>query len=140
MPYELSFTKHILVDDPEVYWNECCWGGDQVSDHLLPMIRDKYENIQDDQEDWGWFIWFRGSGTKLAVDIFCDDPKAGKYRIFLTSQVKRSFFGYHIVDSDELLALKNRVRNELAGWVEGDIAETLLDKNHDPVDTQGRSL
>ena len=46
MPYELSFTKPISVEDPEIYWNECCWGGDRVSDHLLPMIRGKYENIR----------------------------------------------------------------------------------------------
>lgn len=134
MPYELSFTKLISVKDPEIYWNQCCWGGDRVSDHLLPLIRSRYENIDNDQEDWGWFIWFRGGGVKLAVDIFCDDPKTGRYRIFLTSQVKRSFFGYHIADSDELLELKNGVIKELEGWVEGSISEALLDKNHDPVE------
>lgn len=133
MPYQLSFTKSISVEDPEIYWNECCWGGDRISDHLLPMIRGKYENIQDNQEDWGWFIWFRKGGTKLAVDIFCDDPKKGKYRVFLTSQVKRWLSGYRIVDSDELLELKDRVWKKLEGWVEGDIAEAPLDENHDPV-------
>ncbi|MGI9232572.1 MAG: hypothetical protein ACR2RD_02985 [Woeseiaceae bacterium] len=134
MPYELRFNKSIPVDDPEDYWNECCWGGDRVSDHLLPMIRSNYQKIQHDQEDWGWFIWFRQGRTKLAVDVFCEDPKTGTYRIFLTSQVKRLVSGYHIVDADELIGLKSKVRKELEGWVEGDIVETLLDKNHDPVD------
>ena len=134
MPYQLSFTKPISVEDPEVYWNECCWGGDHVSDHVLPMIRGNYESIHDGQEDWGWFIWFRQGGVKLAVDIFCDDPKTGKYRIFLTSQVKRTLFGYHIADCGELLELKSRICGELEGWAEGDITEALLDKNHDPVD------
>lgn len=134
MPYELRFTKPISVEDPEVYWNECCWGGDRVSDHLLPVIRNNYTDIQNDQEDWGWFIWFRDGDAKLAIDIFCDDPKTGKYRVFLTSQVKRSFFGYQITDSDALFELKNRVCERLVGWVQGDIAEALLNKNHDPVD------
>jgi hypothetical protein len=134
MPFELSFTKHISVDDPDVYWNECCWGGDKVSDRLLPMIRKRYADIQHDQEDWGWFIWFEGGQSKLAVDIFCDDPETGKYRMFLTSQIKPSLFGYRVIDSDELLVLKDRVRQELTGWVESDIVEILLDKNHDPID------
>ena len=136
MPYELSFTKTITIDDPDIYWNECCWGGDRVSDRLLPMIRGKYQNIHHDQEDWGWFIWFKDGGVKLAVDIFCDDPKTGRFRIFLTSQVKRWLSGYHVVDSDELLELKERVRRELEGWVESDIVEGLLDKNHDPLDSE----
>jgi len=135
MPYQLSFTKSLSVGDPEAYWNECCWGGDRVSDHLLPMIRGNYENIQNDQEDWGWFIWFRKGDTKLAVDIFCDDVKRGKYRVFLASQVNRSIFGHRIADSDELLDLKNRVWKELESWVEGSIAETVPDKNHVPVIT-----
>jgi hypothetical protein len=57
------------------------------SDLQFPLlIRGNYQNIQHDQEDWGCFIWFREGGTKLAVDIFCDDPKTGMYRVFLTSR------------------------------------------------------
>ena len=133
MPYELRFTKRIPVDDPATYWNECCWGGDRVCERLLPMIRGRYRDVHHDQEDWGWFIWFKDGRTKLAVDIFCDEPEMGKYRIFLTSQIKRPLFGYHILDSDELLKLKNKVWKELEYWVEGDVAEALLDKNHEPV-------
>ena len=134
MPYALSFTKPVPVDDPDVYWNECCWGGDKISDRLLPMIRERYVDVQHDQEDWGWFIWFKAGQSKLAVDIFCDDPEKGKYRVFLTSQIKPFLFGHRITDSDELLVLKDRVRRELTGWVESDIVERLLDKNHDPID------
>lgn len=135
MPYELSFTKILAVENPDIYWNECCWGGDRISDHLLPVIRGEYQSVLHDQEDWGWFIWFQDGGTKLAVDVFCDDPKRGVFRIFLTSQVKRPLFGYQIVDTDELFRLKNKVTKELEGWVDDDIVEALLDKNHDPVDT-----
>jgi len=54
-------------------------------DRQFPLlIRGNYQNIQHDQEDWGWFIWFREGGTKLAGDIFCDDPKTGVYRVFFT--------------------------------------------------------
>ncbi len=134
MPFELSFTKRIAVNDPEIYFNECCWGGDRVSARLLPMIRENYESVWNDQEDWGWFVWFRDGGTKLAVDVFCDDPISGEFRVFLTSQVKRSIFGYRVEDSDELGVLKMRVRKELEGWVDSPVAEALLDKNHDPID------
>lgn len=135
MPFELSFSKRISVDDPEIYFNECCWAGDRISDRLLPMIRDNYDSIWNDQEDWGWFIWFREGRTKLAVDVFCDDPTAGAFRLFLTSQRKRPILGYRIEDSDELATLKTRVRKALEGWVDGNVGEALLDKNHDPIDT-----
>lgn len=136
MPYELIFIKSIPVQDPDIYWNECCWGGDKVADRLLPIVHDHYQDIQHDQEDWGWFIWFRDGGSKFSVDIFCDDPEKGKYRVWLTSRVKPSLFGYRVIDSDELLELKEKVRGRLEGWVDGDIVEGLLDRNHNPVDSE----
>ena len=135
MPYELSFNKSLSIEDSDIYWNECCWGGDHVSDRLLPMIRSEYQSVQNDQEDWGWFVWFRDGETKLSIDVFCDDPNTGAFRIFLTSQVKRRLFGYQIVDIDALVELKNRVLKELQSWVDGEIAEALLDKNHNLIDT-----
>jgi hypothetical protein len=134
MPFELSFTKRISVDDPEVYFNECCWGGDHVPDRLMPMIREHYESIQNNQQDWGWFIWFRDGGTKLAVDVFCDDKILGQFRVFLTSQVKRSLPGYRVADSDELGVLKMRVRKELESWADSSVSVALLDENHDPME------
>ena len=133
MPYELKFSKVIVVENRDVYWNECCVGGDKISDHIIPMIRENYSDIQDNQEDWGWFIWFKGGSSKLAIDIFCDDPDEGQYRIFLTSQVKPSFFGYRIIDSEDLVLLKKRTKEVLANWVDSEIVEALLDKNHEPV-------
>ena len=60
MPYEISFTRPVLISDREQYINECCVGGDAVVDALLPAVRAAgYEDIQSNQEDWGWFIWFR---------------------------------------------------------------------------------
>jgi hypothetical protein len=135
MPYELKFSKVIAVENQNIYFNECCIGGDKIADHILPMIRDNYSDIQDDQEDWGWFIWFKGGKSKLAIDIFCDDPDEGKYRIFLTSQVKPSFFGYRIIDSDDLILLKSRTKGVLTDWVDSEIEVSLLDKNHEPIAT-----
>ena len=131
MPYELKFTKFIPVDDRDVYFNECCIGGDEISSQFLPMVRENYSDVQNDQEDWGWFIWFKGGKSKLAIDIFCDDPDEGIYRVFLTSQMKPSFFGYRIIDSDDLVLLKTRAEEVLANWVDSEIEVTQLDKNHD---------
>ena len=59
MPYELSFTKRVPIVDREQYINECCIGGDVVVNRLLPSVRSRYTDVQTNQEDWGWFIWFR---------------------------------------------------------------------------------
>jgi hypothetical protein len=77
VPYELSFTKRLKVSDNDLYFNDCCWGGDQVRDSLLSLVEGHLYNIQTGQEDWGWFIWFRKPPIRLAIDIFCDDPEAG---------------------------------------------------------------
>lgn len=89
MPYELSFTKVVGIQDREQYINECCVGGDVVRDELLPLVRARYEDVQTEQEDWGWFIWFRSGPVRLAIDIFTDDPDTGTFRIHLTARVKR---------------------------------------------------
>ncbi len=134
MPYELAFTKQISTEDLDIYINDCCFGGDVISEHLLPTIRTHYTDIQHEQEDWGWFLWFTCGPTKLAVDSFCDDSKAGAYRIHLTSQVKRTFFGYTISDTAELEELKGRLTGLLEGWIDGSLSEAVLDKNHEPID------
>ena len=130
MPYELAFTKHLSIQDPGIYINDCSIGGDTISKLLLPTIRKHYSNIQHEQEDWGWFIWFTCGPTKLAVDIFCDDPSTGSYRIHLTSQVKRTFFGYTISDTPELEKLKDHITGLLEGWIDASLSEAVLDKNH----------
>ena len=77
MPYEVSFTKRVPVLHREQYINECCIGGDVVLNHLLPSVRARYADVQTNQEDWGWFIWFRKGHVRLAIDVFTDDPEQG---------------------------------------------------------------
>ena len=116
MPYEVSFIKQVPVVDREQYFNECCVGGDQVVDALLPSVRARYEDIQSNQEDWGWFIWFKKGAVKLAIDVHTDDGDAGEFRIRLTSQTKR-FLGYKEADTPELDELRGIVESELRKWL-----------------------
>jgi len=117
MPYEVSFTKRVEVADREQYINDCCVGGDIVVDQLLPAVRTRYTDIQTEQEDWGWFIWFREGDVRLAIDVFTDDPDAGEFRIHLTSRARRWAVFDRVVDTPELDALRALVASELAAWV-----------------------
>lgn len=116
MAYELSFTKRLTVPDPELYINDCCWGGDQVRDYLLPLVEGRFEKIQTCQEDWGWFIWFRKPPVRLSIDIYCDDPEQGQFRVRLYSQKKKRFFDRSEVDTSELEELKEQVMARLSQW------------------------
>ncbi len=116
MPYEVKFTKRVEVDDPEEYINDCCWGGDVVSQRLLPAIKKSYRDVQADQEDWGWFIWFRHGDLRLAVDIFCDDPETGEFRAHLSARRER-FLRSDLEDRIELDRLRDLVVSQLAEWV-----------------------
>jgi hypothetical protein len=116
VPYELSFTKPLVVADPSIYINECCWGGDIVRDKLLPAISNKYAEVFTNQEDWGWFIWFRQGPIHLAVDIFCDDPQRGEFRIRLSTGYKRWFIIRTEVDGAELESLRDLVSAEVSLW------------------------
>ena len=115
MPYEIAFTKPVTITDREHYINECCVAGDQVAAALLPAITARYEDIQHEQEDWGWFIWFHTGDVKLAVDVFTDDADAGQFRIMLTSRKRKLLFD-KAVDTPELDALKGLVIAELERW------------------------
>src|SRR5687768_16140774 len=115
MPYEVAFSKPIGISDREQYINDCCVGGDIVVDRLLPAIRQRYTGIQTNQEDWGWFIWFRKSGVRLAVDVFTDDPDTGAFRIRLTSTIKKLLFE-KVADTPELDELRALVESELRKW------------------------
>lgn len=134
MPYQLEFKKQLAVEDIDLYFNECCIGGDQVTEILLPLVREGYSAIQHEQEDWGWFIWFRRNKEKLAIDVFCDDPESGSFRIFLTSRKKGRFFGYKVTDTNELEVLKSKVAAQLNNWADSPISETRLDEDYAPVD------
>ncbi len=116
MPYEISFHKALTVRDPDIYINECCWGGDVVRDFLLPPVVAKFGDVETEQEDWGWFIWFRQGRVKLAIDIFCDDPQKGEFRIRLTSRRKWLLFDGPAADTEELEELREFVVSQVTAW------------------------
>lgn len=134
MPYELSFSKPVAVSDESQYINECCYGGDVISDVLLPAVRGRFEDIQANQEDWGWFIWFRRGPIRLAIDIVCDDPKAGAFRIHLTSRTRRWLMFDSVADLPELEEVKGLVESRIEEWTGSRCRVTRLDKEHNPVD------
>jgi hypothetical protein len=134
MPYELSFSKPIAVSDESQYINECCYGGDVVADLLLPTVKGRFEDIQTHQEDWGWFIWFRRGSALLAIDIFCDDPETGSFRIHLTSRAKRWLLPDIVTDLPELGEVKDLVIPLLQEWTGSRCQVIRLDKNHMPIE------
>jgi len=116
MPYEISFTRLVALADRDDYINECCVGGDAVVDALFPaVLAAGYKNLQRNQEDWGWFIWFTKGSVKLAIDVHTDDGDAGEFRIRLTSQTKR-LLGYKEADTPELDELLKLVESALKKW------------------------
>ena len=117
MPYEIAFTKRLEIAHPEEYFNTCCHGGDIVADQLLPSVQQRYSSIQHNLEDWGWFIWFKRGEVGLAIDIFCDDPAIGAFRIHLSSSKPRFLFLDSVVDTPELEELKTHVVGDLTRWI-----------------------
>ena len=115
MPYELSFTKPLDVPRSDDYINECCYGGDVISDELQPLVTARYGDVEANQEDWGWFLWFREGDVRLAIDIMCDDPAAGAFRVRLTSR-KRGWLFTKVVDTPELEELRSTVTARLTEW------------------------
>jgi hypothetical protein len=100
-----------------VYINTCCYGGDVVSDRLLPLVNEGYSSVQHNQEDWGWFIWFRRGKIELAIDIFCDNTATGAFRIHRTSRQRRLWFLDRVSDTPELEELKERMTRVITQWV-----------------------
>jgi hypothetical protein len=132
MPYEVSFTKRVEVADPDQYINDCCYGGDVVSDQLRPILQRQYTEMQHEQEDWGWFLWFRRDRVRLAVDIFCDDPDQGAFRMHLTSRTPGSLFGDKIEDTPELDELRDTVLSRLTEWVGQPPRVVAVDEGYSP--------
>ena len=116
MPYVVTFVKPVVVVDPEQYINDCCIGGDIVLEQLLPSLRDRYQGLEWNQEDWGWFIWFKHSRIRMAVDVHANDANAGQFEIHLTSRRPRRLLGDKIEDTPELEALRELVVSELQSW------------------------
>jgi hypothetical protein len=116
MPFEIAFVKPVGIVDRDQYINDCCIGGDIVVDALLPAIQRGYTRIDTNQEDWGWFIWFRKGNIKLAVDVFADDCDAGVFRIRLTSSKTSLLVFTNDTDTPELDELRDLVVAELKQW------------------------
>ena len=134
MPYELTFTNVVPIADRDQYFNECCVGGDVVMDQLLPMLRARYEDIETNQEDWGWFAWFKDAGSNLSVDVFCDNPDAGEFRMHVTSNVPRFLFGAKVIDTPELEPLLGIVIDAISKWA-GQAPQVMrLDSKHMPLE------
>lgn len=132
MPFVISFIKQVEVADRQRYINDCCIGGDLVLDQLLPSLRERYGDLQSNQEDWGWFAWFEESGVKLAVDVFAGSVDVGQFQIHLTSRTPR-FFGSKIEDTPELAALRSLVVSQLQQWSVADLEVEQVDTKYRPV-------
>jgi len=117
MPYAISFTHPVVIGNRDDYLNDRCIGGDIVLDQLLPTLRERYGDVQSDEEDWGWFAWFTDGDIRLAVDVFTDDPQAGAFRMHLTSGRRRLLVGAKIVDTPELDTLRDIVVEALEAWL-----------------------
>ena len=117
MPYEIAFIHPVVIGNRADYINDCCVGGDIVLDQLLPTLRQRYGNVESDEEDWGWFAWFADGDVRLAIDVFTDDPETGAFRIHLTSGRRRLLVGQKVVDTPELDALRDIVVDALTAWL-----------------------
>jgi hypothetical protein len=91
-----------------------------------------FEDVRSEQEDWGWFIWFRCGPVHLALDVYCDDPRQGAFRVHLTSRRKRWLVLDSIVDTPELGSAKDCILERLEGWSDTRCRVTRLDENYVP--------
>jgi len=137
MPYEITFTKKLDFGSESKYFNECCFGGDIVANELLPLVQESYHDIQSEQEDWGWFIWFKNKNTFYAIDIFTDDPLTGEYRIHLTSRHKKKSLLWSsdvIEDTPELENLREKRKVQLSKFSASNIFIVKVDSEYNPKD------
>ena len=134
MPYIVSLWKQIEIADSDLYINDCCIGGDVVLDRLLPVLRQRYgDDLESNQEDWVWFAWFEDAGTRLAVDVYTDDPTDGAFRIHLTSSRPRLLFAAKVEDRPELEKLRELVLEQLQSWPVSRLNVERVDEKYMPV-------
>jgi len=87
-----------------------------VLDRLLPALRNKYgDDLQSNQEDWGWFAWFEDGPIKLAVVVSTDDDRS-TFQVMLTSRRPRFILSDKVEDCAELEALRELVVQQLTDW------------------------
>ena len=134
MPWIIHFVKPVQIVDRDEYINDCCIGGDIVLARLLPSLRQRYgEDIQANQEDWGWFAWFQESGVKLAVDVHTNDPGRGEFQLHLTSRRPRLLFGSKVEDTAQLEQLRDLVVSELQSWPVESLSVERVDDKYMPI-------
>lgn len=133
MPYALTFIKQVELSRPDEYINDCCKGGDVVLDRLLPALRMRYGNdLQSNQEDWGWFVWFKDGPVKLALDIATDDD-GSTFQLHLTSRRPRFLLSDKIEDSPELESLRELVVKELFAWAVSNLTVERFNEQYLPI-------
>ncbi|HET9839200.1 MAG TPA: hypothetical protein VFR84_13265 [Candidatus Angelobacter sp.] len=113
MAYEITFAAKAAIPDRGIYINDCCWGGDVIRDRLLPILRRRHDDIQTNQEDWGWFIWMDRRPYWIAIDIMCNDKESGEFLIHI-SATYRKWFWSKAVELEEVRLLKEIVVKALA--------------------------
>ena len=133
MPYILSFVKSVEILDSDQYINDCCIGGDIVLQKVLPGLEARYEDIESNQEDWGWFAWFEHSRVKLAVDVYCNDAKTGDFQIHLTSRRPRFLLSDRVEDTPELEDLCKLMVSQLQAWDAASLRVERVNENYMPV-------
>jgi hypothetical protein len=133
MPYAIHFVKPVAIADRKHYINACCIGGDIVLGQLFPCVAECYCNVQSNQEDWGWFIWFEESGVKLAIDISTDNDVEGRFQVHLTSRKQRFLLPATIVDTPELESLRELVVANLKSWNVADLEVERVDEKYLPI-------
>ena len=99
------------------YINDCCVGGDVVLAALLPALQTRYGQVDTAEEDWGWFMWTTRDRLRLAVDIFTDDYRVGRFRARVATSRRRLLFGWKEIDTAELEELKQIVHAQLLSWL-----------------------
>jgi hypothetical protein len=117
MAYEIEFATDVSVTDPEIYINDCCWGGDVVRDRLLPIVSTTrvYDSVRTGQEDWGWFLWMRLGKELTRVHIQCDDKDGGIFRIHVFGSVKQ-WLRWKDIDTLEVERMNEVILNEIKKW------------------------
>jgi hypothetical protein len=121
LTYELTFTHHFSIASRDHYVNDCCFGGDLIVQQLLPVVSiAEHDDIQTNQEDWGWFIWFRRGSLRMSIDVNCQDIECGSFAIHLGARRPRLLFGATPVDAPELDSLRDQVVAALRRWLNVD--------------------
>ncbi|HEV6965938.1 hypothetical protein [Roseateles sp.] len=133
MPYMLTFTRSVEITDTDEYINDCCIGGDVILDRLLPALRGRYgTDLRSNQEDWGWFVWFKDGSVKLAVDVSTDDHGSA-FQLLLTSRRPRFILGDEVVDCAQLESLRELIVRQLAVWPVSNLTVQRVNEKYLPV-------